>query len=140
MATRTRRGAHIERARLALSIADRALCSCQQWFSVIGLVFDIVGFLLIVFEWRHMFIRERNRRMEELDNDYERSRGERFGQTYNDPRSADYTMARLFSKLFMQEWRYRGRLFYSGVVLVIIGFVGQVVGSWPGGLLNLKSC
>ena len=113
---------------------------CQQWFSVIGLVFDIVGFLLIVFEWRHMFIRERNRRMEQLHYDYERSRVERSEQTYNDPRSGDYTMARLFSKLFMQEWRYRGRLFYSGVVLVIIGFVGRVVGSWPGGLFTLKSC
>ena len=74
---------------------------CQQWFSVIGLVFDIVGFLLIVFEWRHMFIRERNRRMEELHYDYERSRVERSEQTYNDPRSGDYTMARLFSKLFI---------------------------------------
>src|SRR5712691_8690948 len=104
---------------------------CQQWFSVAGLLFDIVGFLLIAYEWRHMFIRERDRRMSELDHDYERSRAENAGKTYEDPRSADYTMARLFSKLFRKEWRYRGTLFYSGVVLVILGFLGQTAGSWP---------
>jgi hypothetical protein len=115
---------------------------CQQWFSVAGLLFDIVGFLLIAFEWRHMFIRERDRRMSELDQDYERSRAEYAGNTYEDPRSADYTMARPFSKLFMKEWRYRGSLFYTGVVLVIIGFLGQTAGSWPGGVpfLNFNSC
>jgi hypothetical protein len=113
---------------------------CQQWFSVAGLLLDIVGFLLIAFEWRHMFIREHERRMEELNHDYERSRAEIFGETYNDPRQADYTIARLFSKLFTQEWRYRGMLFYSGVVLVILGFVGQTVGTWPGGFLLLRNC
>ena len=88
---------------------------CQQWFSIVGLLLDIVGFLVIAFEWRHMYIRERERRMDELQHDYERSRAENFGETYNDPRAGDYTMARLFSKLFMKEWRYRGRLFYGGV-------------------------
>jgi len=115
---------------------------CQQWFSIVGLLLDIVGFLLIAFEWRHMYIRERRRRMDELQHDYERSRAENFGETYNDPRAGNYTMARLFSKLFMKEWRYRGRLFYCGVVLVILGFIGQTFGSWPGGVpfFNFKAC
>jgi hypothetical protein len=39
---------------------------CQQWFSIVGLLLDIVGFLLIAFEWRRMYIRERERRMDEL--------------------------------------------------------------------------
>jgi hypothetical protein len=29
---------------------------CQQWFSVTGLIFDAAGFLLIAFEWRHVFL------------------------------------------------------------------------------------
>ena len=36
---------------------------CQQWLSVAGLVLDVIGFLIIAFEWRHtylhsMFLRE----------------------------------------------------------------------------------
>jgi hypothetical protein len=100
----------------------------------------MVGFLLIAFEWRHMFFRERERRMDQLQNDYERSIAEQSGETYHDPRSADYTMARPFSKLFTKEWRYRGRLFYCGVALVIFGFIGQMAGSWPGGPFSFKNC
>src|SRR5260370_33771403 len=61
-----------------------------------------------------MYVRERERRMDELQHDYERSRAEIRGEEYADPGSRDYTMARLFSKLFMKEWRYRGRLVYGG--------------------------
>ena len=113
---------------------------CQQWFSVIGLMLDMVGFLLIAFEWRHMFFRERDRRMDQLEHDYERKRAEGRGESYRDPRAMDYTMTWTFSKLARKEWRHREALFYSGVVLVILGFVGQTAGSWPGGLFSLKNC
>jgi hypothetical protein len=102
---------------------------CQQWLSIVGLLLDIVGFLLIAFEWRHMYVRKRERRMDELQHDYERRMAEIRGEEYADPRSGDYTMARLFSKLFMKEWRYRGWLFYGAVGLVILGFIGQTLGS-----------
>jgi hypothetical protein len=98
---------------------------CQQWLSIVGLLLDIVGFLVIAFEWRHMYVRERERRMDELHHDYERSRAEIRGEEYADPRSGDHTMARLFSKLFMKEWRYRGRLFYGGVVLSFLASSGR---------------
>ena len=42
---------------------------CQQWLSIAGLSLDIADFLLIAFEWRHMFIRERRRRLFELEHD-----------------------------------------------------------------------
>ena len=104
---------------------------CQQWFSVAGLVFDVVGFLLIAFEWRHIFWREHERRIYELEHDYERSSAEQLGKTYEDPRRGDYTMWREFQKLFLKEWRFRRKIFYAGVILVVLGFCGQVFGSWP---------
>jgi hypothetical protein len=104
---------------------------CQQWFSVIGLTLDAIGFLIIAFEWRHVFWREHERRIYELQHDYERHSTELRGQTYEDPREADYAMWREFQKLFLKEWRYRRKLFYSGVILVVLGFCGQTLGSWP---------
>jgi hypothetical protein len=115
---------------------------CQQWFSVAGLAFDIVGFLLIAFEWRHVFRREHERRIDELGHDYERSRAEGAGIPYEDPRGSDHTMWREFQKLFLKEWRYRRKIFYAGVVLVVLGFIGQTLGSWPAGVpfIGFKSC
>ena len=113
---------------------------CQQWFSVLGQTFDIAGFLLIAFEWRHMFLREREGRLYELQHDYERTSAEYRGEVYKDPSSADHTMWREFQKLFIKEWRMRKRIFYSGVVFVVLGFLFQVMGSWPGGIFGIKSC
>ena len=115
---------------------------CQQWFSVAGLAFDILGFLIIAFEWRHVFWREHERRIYELEHDHERSRAERAGKDYEDPRRSDYTMWREFQKLFLKEWRFRRKLFYFGVALVVLGFLGQTLGSWPSGvpMLGFKSC
>jgi hypothetical protein len=28
---------------------------CQQWFSLAGLVLEVVGFLFVAWEWRHVF-------------------------------------------------------------------------------------
>lgn len=100
----------------------------------------MVGFLLIAFEWRHMFFRERDRRMEELHHDYKQTSANIRGEAYRDPREMDFTMATTFSRLAHKEWRYREVLFYGGVVLIILGFVGQTAGSWPGGLLGFKNC
>ncbi len=113
---------------------------CQQWFSVLGQCLDVAGFLLIAFEWRHMFIRERERRLYQLQHDFERTQAERQGEVYRDPRGADHTMWREFQKLFFKEWRMRGRIFYGGVVLVIFGFLFQVMGSWPRGMFGIMSC
>jgi hypothetical protein len=103
---------------------------CQQWLSVSGLILDIVGFVLIAFEWRHMYMDQRFRRLDAL----QRAAG------YPGEIDPDEAMPKLFAKLFMKEWRYRGTLFYGGVVLIVLGFIGQTAGSWPGGVISFKSC
>jgi hypothetical protein len=67
---------------------------CQQWFSIAGLFCDIVGFLIIAFEWRYMFWREHEQRQYELHADYEKYSAELRGEEHQDPRGADYTMAK----------------------------------------------
>jgi len=115
---------------------------CQQWFSIAGLFCDIVGFLIIAFEWRYMFWREHEQRQYELHADYEKYSAELRGEEHQDPRGADYTMAKEFSKLVSKEGLFRRKLFYFGVALVVLGFVGQVLGSWPHGgpLTTFRAC
>ncbi|MGA3140540.1 MAG: hypothetical protein ABSD09_16915 [Xanthobacteraceae bacterium] len=115
---------------------------CQQWFSVTGLIFDAAGFLLIAFEWRHVFQREHETRIDELEHDSERHDAKLRGKKYEDPRRGNYTMWREFQRLFLKEWRFRQKLFYAGVTLVVVGFMGQVLGSWPYHLttFGLRSC
>ena len=69
---------------------------CQQWLSVAGHLIELVGFLLIAFQLRHVFVQGR-------------------GQ------SSIYAM---------------------GVVLVVIGMLGQTAGGWVGRipLDFFKSC
>ena len=107
---------------------------CQQCFSIAGLGCDITGFLIIAFEWRYMFWREYEMRQDELQYDYEKYHAELSGEPYQDSRGGDYTMAREFSKLASREGLFRRKLFYFGVGLVVAGFVGQVLGSWPHGV------
>ncbi len=81
-----------------------------------------------------MFWREYEKRQDELQYDYEKYHAELSGEPYQDPRGGDYTMARDFSKLTSREGLFRRKLFYFGVGLVVAGFVGQVLGSWPHGV------
>ena len=69
---------------------------CQQWLSVAGHLIELVGFLLIAFQLRHVFVQGRGR-------------------------SSIYSM---------------------GVVLVVIGMLGQTAGGWVGRipLDFFKSC
>lgn len=78
-----------------------------------------------------MLIREHQRRMYDLEQDYERTSAERKNEPYKDPRRLDYTMWRYMQRLFLREWRWRRRIFYAGVGLVVLGFLGQLLGSIP---------
>jgi uncharacterized membrane protein len=113
---------------------------CNQWLSVAGLTFDVVGFLLIAFEWHLMFKREMHERLGRIVEDYAKSKAEAEGVRYRDPAAQDYTMWREFQKLIGKDKRLRQKLFYPGVVLVILGFILQVLGSWPGGLAGFRGC
>jgi hypothetical protein len=112
---------------------------CHNWFSIVGLCFDIVGFLLIASEWHHVFTHEYRNRLFELEHDSERTRAERQGQEYEDPRGADHTMWRDIQRVFVKDWKFRRLLFYVGVGLVLLGFIGQVLGSLPNGVLG-RTC
>ena len=39
---------------------------CQQWLSVFGLIADVIGFLMIAWEWRYMFRLDRSARELEI--------------------------------------------------------------------------
>jgi hypothetical protein len=57
-------------------------------------------------------------------------------------RVATASMWRNTQRENLRDNRRRARLFYSGVALVVLGFVGQVMGSWPYGMsvLGFKNC
>jgi uncharacterized membrane protein len=116
---------------------------CHQWFSIVGLTLDIIGFLMIAFELHIMFKREMLERENQIATDFERSAAELDGlRTYDDPSEGDHTMWREFQKLLRADKRFRRRLFFPGVWLVILGFIFQVFGSWPYGLaaLGFSAC
>jgi hypothetical protein len=113
---------------------------CQNWFSIVGLVFDVAGFLMIAVEWHHMFKRDVYMREKRIDRDYAKLTAERRGEKFDDDADMEYTHAREFSRLLRKDTLYRAWLFYVGTTLIILGFFGQVFGSWPYGIFGFKSC
>jgi hypothetical protein len=113
---------------------------CQQWFSVLGQTFDVTGFLLIVIEWHHMFVRDVYMRQKRIERDYEKSMAEQRGEKFDEDADFEYTMWREFQRLLRKDTIYRKWLFFAGASLIILGFLLQVAGSWPGGLFGIKSC
>lgn len=53
---------------------------CQNWFSILGQLLDVVGFLTIAIEWHHQFKRDHDRRIGELQKAYERQSAELLGE------------------------------------------------------------
>jgi hypothetical protein len=113
---------------------------CQQWFSILGLVLDVVGILTIAVEWRHTFERDVYMRQKRIERDYRKSTAESRGEKFDDDEDLEYTMWRPFQKLLHQDKRYRSRLFYIGMGLIVMGFVLQTLGSWPYGIFGIKNC
>jgi len=103
---------------------------CQSWYAVIGQTLDVIGFLIIAVEWYHQYRREHDRRMDLLQKAYERNSAEILGQPIPE-QDEDKLMWREFQKLFMREWRWRRKVFFTGATLVILGFAFQVLGNWP---------
>src|SRR3954463_15785738 len=117
---------------------------CQQWLSILGLLADIVGFLVIAYEWRRSFKYNVDMRTLELQDAHGRNLARQVG---HEPRytlqEEEETMAREFSKLHRQEADFRLSLFWIGGALIILGFLLQSIGSWPintYSLLGLKNC
>jgi hypothetical protein len=101
--------------------------------TVAGLLADIIGFTIIVFEWHRTFKYTEEIRQQQLQDAYERNEAREQG------REAEYrleaeeeTIAKEFSRLRYKEAVFRERLFYVGVGLVVLGFALQVIGALPG--------
>lgn len=115
---------------------------CQQWFSVLGLTADVIGFLMIAVEWHHMFSRDVYMRQKRIERDYEKAQAEQAGKAFDEDANLEYTMWREFQKLLIKDTLYRKWLFYAGTGLIVFGFLLQAVGSWPYGVpfFGSKSC
>ncbi len=113
---------------------------CQQWFSVVGNLTEIVGFLLVVREWYHVFSVDALQRRNRIERDFERTRTEQEGRKWVDPSSADHTMWREFQRLLIRDLRYRKRIFFGGSALVVFGACLQMAGNWPGGVFGIRGC
>jgi hypothetical protein len=103
---------------------------CQNWYSIIGQCLDVVGFLIIAIEWHHQFKRDHDRRIDQLQKASEQQNAERTSEKYEDSDN-DVDNWRIFQKLFIKEWEWRRKVFFTGAGLVILGFIFQVLGNWP---------
>src|SRR5258708_3565121 len=96
---------------------------CQQWFGVIGLILDLVGFLIIAFEWYRSYQHQFDKRISELEEASERFHGRDSDEDANN--------FRIFQRLFVSDSKRRFRIFATGAALVMLGFLGQVVSNLP---------
>jgi hypothetical protein len=102
---------------------------CQQWFSNAGLILDIVGFLMIAREWHWAINLQGAEQVERRAN----LRDTRADRTYR-------------WKGWLQQYHLRRTLFRIGTTLVVLGFMGQSIGSLPNSYLTrfrityIKSC
>jgi hypothetical protein len=102
---------------------------CQQWFSVIGLILDVCGFLLIGREWWHVFQHSILLRRNAVEEDYVlTTEGEEAARRR---READASMWRNTQRENRLDNERRQKLFVSGIVLVVLGFLWQLIGSLP---------
>ena len=106
----------------------------QGWIQVIGLAFDLIGFLLIVREWRVAMVLNVGERM--------RAELQSGDDVYCYPLLAsrlDVPVADLMTKISPFRTSYeadkkRLRLLRLGIIAVTVGFALQIVGAWPHGL------
>jgi hypothetical protein len=103
---------------------------CQSWYSVIGQSLDIVGFLTIAWEWYFGYKQLRAEIAEKIEIMLEKREADHEGRPYENTRGFELQW-RHVQELYWQEWRWRGRVFFTGVVLVTLGFMFQLLGSWP---------
>ncbi|MDN3273353.1 hypothetical protein QWJ07_03800 [Frankia sp. RB7] len=103
---------------------------CQDWFSVIGQILDLIGFYIIAWEWYHQLQRDHQRRMVELKKAYDQESADILGEEYTDADADKYNW-RIYQPLFKKEWAWRRNMFIIGATCFTLGIAGQVLGSWP---------
>ena len=117
---------------------------CQQWIGVLGLALDIAGFLLIAKEWMEMFQRYKGKQEHEISEFYAHyfARQEGRDRTEYEMDEDNYSLGKHMGMALQEDVKHRSKLFYSGMALVIAGFVGQALGALPGGIpgTSITSC
>jgi hypothetical protein len=110
----------------------------QQWLTIAGIALDFVGFGLLLREWwlaffnegRQLEMAEQLERMRAMRNMIPRNPGER--NPYESlERVQDEQAIRKARTVHRQAMAARKRMFLLACVLVVAGFVLQIVGAWP---------
>jgi hypothetical protein len=111
----------------------------QQWLTTLGIALDFAGFMLLLREWwlaffnegRQMELADRLDRMRAVRNLRPRAPGERnpFEQL---ERVQDESAIRAARAEHRSALATRRGVFLLATVLIVAGFVLQIVGAWPG--------
>ena len=111
----------------------------QPWLTTIGLALDFAGFALLLREWWLAFFNEG--RQLEMEEQLERIRAMR-NMIPRDPgqrnpyesleRMQDEQAIRKARSVHRQAMAARQRMFLLATALVVLGFLAQLVGAWPG--------
>lgn len=102
-------------------------------WTVAGLIADIIGFVIIAFEWHRTFRYTEEIRQLQLQDAYERNEAREQGRKpQHKMAEEEEVMAKEFSKLRGEEAIFRERLFFFGVGLVLLGFALQMIGAMGG--------
>jgi hypothetical protein len=111
----------------------------QQWLTVLGLALDFLGFMMLLREWWLAFFNEG--RQIEMEEQLERARALRnLRPTAPGQRNPFETLERVQDEAALRKARTAHRAamaarkgtFLFATLLIIVGFVLQLVGAWPG--------
>ena len=100
---------------------------CQQWLSVIGLLLDVSGFLMIAWEWYEMFRRHVAEKEQEISEFYAKFVARLEGKLRTDYEMDEdnYPLGKHMGMGLQADKKHRSKLFGFGVLLVVLGFLGQ---------------
>jgi hypothetical protein len=111
----------------------------QQWLTVAGLALDFAGFMMLLREWWLAFFNEE--RQIEMEEQFERARALRnLRPTPPGQRNPFETLERVQDEAALRKARTvhraamgaRKGTFVLATAMIVLGFVLQLVGAWPG--------
>jgi hypothetical protein len=111
----------------------------QQWLTVVGLVLDFTGFMMLLREWwlaffneeRQIAMEEQLDRIRSMRNLRHRAPGEQNPYETLD-RHQDESAIRKARALHRAAMLARRGTFIFSMVLIVVGFLLQIAGAWPG--------
>jgi hypothetical protein len=102
----------------------------QQWFSVIGLLLNLVGILLVVTEWWRAFFSQMRslhaRLIQLLDKTSALvAPANKIEQLVDEAEELNRELTTLLP---------RTRFVIAGISMIVLGILSKIVGAWPGGI------